>query len=298
MTELGQKIRRLRTAQQITQTELAGDRITRNMLSQIENGSAQPSLPTILYLAQKLNIPAGYFLAEAEDEFPYRKIQYISLIRQTFSAGKWQKCMEICQEKLGGTDDEINYILCRCSYQLALQAFAEGRLCAAHTEFVQCLEYAPQSIFDTAPVVKTAYDYLTYLARFDSALEIPSFIRAPHNSISSDHPWFSCYLYVLRLIEEGNLDTAEHLLAIPDFSTKAYAAHARARIAMAQRKYADALHIIETLLTPERGLPPSKPLTYLLYVDLEICCRETGDFERAYRYTTQRVKLLDVLLTD
>jgi hypothetical protein len=67
---------------------------------------------------------------------------------------------------------------------------------------------------------------------------------------------------------------------------------------MARRSYAEALQIIETILTPERGLPPGKPLTYLLYVDLEICCRETGDFERAYRYTTQRVKLLDVLLTE
>ncbi len=298
MIDLGKKIRRLRTAQQMTQTALAGDQITRNMLSQIENGSAQPSLPTVLYLAQKLNIPAGYFLAEEEDEFSYRKMQYISLIKQTFSAEKWQKCMEICQEKLGGSDDEINYILCRCAYQLALQAFAEGRLCAAHTEFVQCLEYAPQCMYDNTPIARTAYDYLTYLARFDSALEIPAFIRAPSNKMTSDHPWFTCYLYTLRLIEEGSLETAEHLLAIPDFATKTYAAHARARIAMARRQYADALHIIETLLTPERGLPPSKPLTYLLYVDLEICCRETGDFERAYRYTTQRVKLLDVLLTE
>lgn len=67
---------------------------------------------------------------------------------------------------------------------------------------------------------------------------------------------------------------------------------------MANREYGGAVQIIENLLTPARGLPPSKPLTYLLYGDLEVCCRETGDFERAYRYTTQRVKLLDVLLTE
>ena len=74
--------------------------------------------------------------------------------------------------------------------------------------------------------------------------------------------------------------------------------HIRARMAMASCDYSGAVQLIERVLTPERGLPPSKPMVYLLYGDLEICCRETGDFERAYRYSTQRVKLLDILLTE
>lgn len=298
MIGLGQKIRRLRTAQQMTQAELAGDQITRNMLSQIENGSAQPSLPTILYLAQRLNIPAGYFFAEEEDEFAYRKMLHIGSIKAAYGAGEWQKCMELCQDNLDGSDDELNLILCRCAYQLALQAMAEARLCAAHTRFVQTLAYAPLTVYDTMPVVRTAYDYLTYLAQFNSALEIPSFIQAPPPGANSDQPWFACYLYALRCIQQGDIATAKHLLAIPDFAAKTYAAHVEARIAMANREYGGAVQIIENLLTPARGLPPSKPLTYLLYGDLEVCCRETGDFERAYRYTTQRVKLLDVLLTE
>ncbi len=298
MIEIGQKIRRLRTAQQMTQAELAGNQITRNMLSQIENGSAQPSLQTVLYLAQKLDVPAGFFFAEEEDEFFYRKMQCIRSIKQAFAAGQWQKCMTLCQENLGGSDDELNFILCRCAYQLALQAFAEGRLCAAHTGFVQTLAYAPQTIYDALQIVRTAYDYLTYLAQFDSALEIPSFIEAPTGSFSTDQPWFSFYLYAMRCIRAGDIATAEHLLAIPDFASTTYAAHIEAKIAMAHRVYNGAIQIIEGLLTPERGLPPSRPMTYLLYGDLEVCCRETGDFERAYRYSTQRVKLLDILLTE
>lgn len=298
MTDLGQKIRRLRSALQMTQAELAGDQITRNMLSQIENGSAQPSLQTVLYLAQRLNIPAGYFFAEEDDEFQYRKMQHIEAIKQAFAAGQWQKCMTLCQENLDGTDDELIFILCRCAYRLALQAFAEGRLCAAHSGFVQTLEYAPQTIYETTQIIRTAYDYLTYLAQFDSALEIPSFIKEPTQSLASDQPWFTLYLYAIRCIKAGDTATAEHLLAIPDFASTTYAAHIEARIAMAHRVYTGAVQIIEGLLTPDRGLPPSKPMTYLLYSDLEVCCRETGDFERAYRYTTQRVKLLDILLTD
>ncbi len=59
---LGQKIRSLRLAKQLTQKELAGDCITRNMLSQIENGSAMPSMKTMEYLADKLQKPIGYFV--------------------------------------------------------------------------------------------------------------------------------------------------------------------------------------------------------------------------------------------
>ena len=68
---IGEKIRELRTAKLMTQSELAGSQITRNMLSCIENGTANPSLQTILYIASRLNVPAGFLLAEEGDEIVY-----------------------------------------------------------------------------------------------------------------------------------------------------------------------------------------------------------------------------------
>lgn len=70
---IGERIRALRNAKMMTQTELAGKQITRNMLSRIENGSALPSLSTIMYLAARLGVPAGFLLAEEGDEFYYKK---------------------------------------------------------------------------------------------------------------------------------------------------------------------------------------------------------------------------------
>ena len=46
---IGEKIKRLRTAKLMTQSELVGREITRNMLSRIENGAAQPSMATVKY---------------------------------------------------------------------------------------------------------------------------------------------------------------------------------------------------------------------------------------------------------
>ena len=62
--ELGEKIRRARQQKGMTQRQLAGEQITRNMLSQIEHGTARPSMATLQYLAARLGKPVGYFLEE------------------------------------------------------------------------------------------------------------------------------------------------------------------------------------------------------------------------------------------
>ena len=49
---LGKRIKEARLAKKMTQSEVVGDFITRNMLSQIESGSATPSVKTLEYLCK------------------------------------------------------------------------------------------------------------------------------------------------------------------------------------------------------------------------------------------------------
>lgn len=63
--ELGQRIRSARLEKGLSQRQLCGSSITRNMLSQIENGSARPSMSTLQILAERLGKPVSYFLDEA-----------------------------------------------------------------------------------------------------------------------------------------------------------------------------------------------------------------------------------------
>ena len=65
--DLGTKLRNARVEAGLSQRELCGDRITRNMLSQIEHGTATPSMNTLRYLAQRLEKPVSFFLDEAPD---------------------------------------------------------------------------------------------------------------------------------------------------------------------------------------------------------------------------------------
>ena len=66
--DLAGKLRQARLEAGLSQRQLCGDRITRNMLSCIENGTAQPSISTVVYLAGRLNVPAGFLLAEESDD--------------------------------------------------------------------------------------------------------------------------------------------------------------------------------------------------------------------------------------
>lgn len=61
---LGEKLRQARLEAGLSQRALCGEKITRNMLSQIENGTAKPSMDTLCYLARGVGKPVSYFMEE------------------------------------------------------------------------------------------------------------------------------------------------------------------------------------------------------------------------------------------
>lgn len=64
---IGSKIKRLRLQAGLSQKQLAGDCVSRVMVSLIESGKANPSLRTINALAVKLGVPADTLLDVSED---------------------------------------------------------------------------------------------------------------------------------------------------------------------------------------------------------------------------------------
>src|SRR6516165_466407 len=57
---LGERLRQLRVAAGLTQSELAGDRFSKEYLSQIERGKTRPTAETLDWLAQRLGSDAGF----------------------------------------------------------------------------------------------------------------------------------------------------------------------------------------------------------------------------------------------
>src|SRR5919198_1818343 len=57
---LGERLRQLRVAGGMTQTDLAGERFSKEYVSQIERGKTRPTRETIEWLAQRLGVDPGF----------------------------------------------------------------------------------------------------------------------------------------------------------------------------------------------------------------------------------------------
>ena len=85
---IGKILKEARMSKKLTQSEVVGDFITRNMLRQIESGTAMPSVKTLEYLCRVLDVSL--------DDEEVRSIDvggYLEL-RQAFSQGKYQQVID------------------------------------------------------------------------------------------------------------------------------------------------------------------------------------------------------------
>jgi tetratricopeptide (TPR) repeat protein len=65
---LGERVRALRVAAGLTQTQLAGDRFSKEYISQIERGKTRPNEATVAWLAEQLGVDAGYVASGVSSE--------------------------------------------------------------------------------------------------------------------------------------------------------------------------------------------------------------------------------------
>ena len=126
--ELGKRLKEARLALGLSQRALCGDAITRNMLSQIENGSAKPSMDTLKYLAGRLGKPVSYFLEEETVTSPNQPA--MAEARQARAAGNWRgvlDALEGCRGRDGVFDDEMGLLRFWALTEAARWALGEGR---------------------------------------------------------------------------------------------------------------------------------------------------------------------------
>ena len=113
---LGEKIKAARLEAGLSQRQLCGDVITRNMLSQIENGSASPSMSTLQYLAEQLGKSMGYFLQEQAIDSPNPGC--MAQARQAYQQKKYALVLEILADYRSPDpifDQEQQYLYALCA---------------------------------------------------------------------------------------------------------------------------------------------------------------------------------------
>jgi transcriptional regulator with XRE-family HTH domain len=125
--ELGKKLRAARQEAALSQRELCGDQITRNMLSQIENGAARPSMDTLQYLAGRLGKSVSFFLEDGATDPEQRRMEQA---RAAFGAEKFEQVLEQLADRPinPATDWEAELLVAMACLGAAEQAVEQGRL--------------------------------------------------------------------------------------------------------------------------------------------------------------------------
>ncbi len=289
---IGEKIKKLRTAKLMTQSELAGTEITRNMLSRIENGAALPSLGTIRYIASRLNVSPGFLLAEGNDEEIYLKYSEIINIKKAYMTEDYRICRDMCQHTESHGDDEIMLILAECNLEIAIEEFNSGKLRNACTYFDEAIDVCAMTIYHTEHILAKAGAYFKYMRKISATLSSNSVDEEELNIYPAMTDEFCRYIISFEKIEKES-ETDAYSFELD--TEKQYFEHIEARIDMKKGNYTSAYNALHKILIDQEMIP--EPMLYFVFCDLEICCREIGDFKGAYEYSNNKMALIQNMLT-
>ncbi len=256
--ELGEKLRAARLEAGLSQRALCGDEITRNMLSQIENGTAQPSMKTLRYLSSRLGKSMSYFLEESMPASP--NAQRILLARRCYDLGDWMGTIRQLKEyKVPDPvfDRERDLLWSFSSLALAEEALREKKAPYAR----ELLEQVVVPVYAGREILRQKLLLLGRLRGERVSSRLPSLdeelmLRSREALEDEDYPRA---MALMDAVENRNPEY--HLL--------------RGQLCYSQEDYREAAEHLQQAeaLYPKETVP-----------QLEACFRELGDFEKAYLY--------------
>ena len=250
--EIGEKLRQARLEAGLSQRQLCGDVITRNMLSLIENGSARPSMDTLAYLAERLGKPMGYFWEEANASSP--NTDCMAQARAAYASGEFAAGLEILQEYRKPDemfDDEYGLLkglllLSRAEQVLARPAMAKELLTSAAAALTD-------TCYKTPELEQRRLLLLAQMA--------PEEVQLPVD----DRPLLH---RAQQALKEGNGTKGIAILEACEEKESPRWRYLRAEVAFIMEDYALAAEFY----------PPEE------YGQLEECYRNLGDYKKAYEY--------------
>ena len=277
MTTIGEKIKKARRELRLTQADVAGYYITRNMLSAIESGKATPSLDTLVYLSKKLDLPLAYLISEDDDLFFFKKKERIQQIKNALDEKNYNVCINLTL-KLERLDDELCLILADCYFNLGIQAVKGGAHNTAEVYLNNCIAYCQKTIYDTARFETIVPLYLSVARNVNAPLL--DFEEQKFYDKFSVTTHYEFYKYLVQ-----DFDYA--------YTYTPFALHIKAKRFIKERKYADAVRVLLEIDAKKQDYEYNSYLLYGVYTDLDICYRNLFDFENAYKYSSKRISLLE-----
>ena len=262
--ELGEKLKQARLEAGLSQRQLCGEEITRNMLSLIENGSAKPSMKTLQYLSGRLGKNLSYFLEETAVLSPNQQI--MEAARQHFDAGNFPEADRVladyrAPDPVYDREKEILWVLLRL--ELAAEAIRQQRYVYA------------------ADLLKRTSIAASYLKEELERKRLLLLGTIPGQKVAKQLPSLDAEL----LIRAGEAFSGKHLtrcahllesMEVQDFPQWHLM---RGRIFLKQKQWEEACRHLQQA---EETFPRD------VYPLLETCWRELGNFRMAYEYACKQ----------
>ena len=254
---LGERIKERRIACGLTQAELAGDTLTRNMISELESGKVSPSLKTLLYLSEKLKTSPRYFLDPKYTQEQERTERYYPQVIKLFCAGKYDEMISISEEYLSPIpDDLLAYLLAVAHLSLAEKCTIGGSFHTAKVHLQKMERSCSATNMDTAHLRARAL-----LCR--ASVEDP---LTPNYALDSEG-----YLAAVSAATDTELF---HYLGDDwgyPYTSKVYGNHMQAKRMMKEYRYTEAIATMDTILDDKQSKEMSVLVLFRIYADMEIC---------------------------
>lgn len=274
---IGNRIRDERIKRNLTQSALADGKITRNMLSAIENGKAVPSFDTLMHIAKRLELPLTYFLSESESLFDIKKAQSISKIKLAYKEKRFLDCIDYIKA-LDEVDDELSLMLAFAYFETGKHSLFSGALISAQNQLDICEKCCNETIYDTTRILAVLPIYKAVAKNIQSPLlELDMKALEKNEQFTNDYEF---YKYI-------TLDLAF------EYKDAFYKRHVSAKNMIRERDYFGAIKILKQLENEKTPNSYNAYSFFSVYSDMEICYRQLGDFENAYRYSSKRLSMLE-----
>ena len=254
--DLAEKLKAARLEAGLSQRQLCADLITRNMLSQIENGSARPSMTTLQCLAQRLGKSVSYFLEDQAVVSP--NLGVMTQARSAWECKDYAQvlaALEEFKEPDAAFEEEKNLLRFLTLVGLAGEALSQEKLPYAKKLLHQAGEvrgmYITEGLQRSRQLLLGKAGETAVLNEEDALLLLARQTESP-----------SRCLEILQAVE--NKDTPQWNLLC-----------AEALFSMTQYEQAAACY-------------EKAEQTQAVLSRLEACYRELGDYKRAYEYACKQ----------
>ena len=266
--ELGEKLRQARLRAGLSQRELCGGEITRNMLSQIEHGTCNPSVSTLCFLARQLGLPVSYFLEEESAVSSNGKCMESAWA--AFESDDGAKALQLLEQYRGSDavfDREYTLLKALVLLRLAEANLESGRQVYARKLLNQVQELEE----DLRWLPELGQRRLMLQCRLGESIP-PEKLRSLDGEL---------LLHGSAALEAGNAARAAAFLDACDDRETGRWLLLRAKAYLAQSEYAAAAKLLQEAekTDPETAIPL-----------LEQCFSALGDYRLAYYYACKQRK--------